>query len=290
MTKRLDSLKRYVEQRDNLRKRFEAEKTGDQTAHLEKVKLFNPIIESQKETSKAIQDKIVAGQESTSNVLVPFVRELEKRNDQVESFQNLPFYNNPLGIEDISHSTPLKEHEVIKVDLDGELLDQTHLENLQDMGLDLPSDVQKKGTYEEAWKLITSQAISIGKCLGDKSKKPDKEKEVSKSREGTLNIYREKIKGLKGAKQFLKKSGKGLQKRKLCKLIRGRGRPRKYPDTIVYSTPDELCEKLNELCIAKESGNTGLDNSIVSILDELLDKKWINKDDYDKMFKNIIKS
>jgi hypothetical protein len=44
---------------------------------------------------------------------------------------------------------------------------------------------------------------------------------------------------------------------------------------------------LIELLTAKKAGNTGLDNTIVSVLDELFDKKWISKDDYDNLFKNI---
>ena len=45
--------------------------------------------------------------------------------------------------------------------------------------------------------------------------------------------------------------------------------------------------KLNEYITAKEAGNTGLDNYINEILDELLEKKCINKDDYDNIFKSI---
>ena len=47
----------YKQQRDFLKQRFEAEKTGDQTLSTERSKLFKPLIELQKEASKAIQDK-----------------------------------------------------------------------------------------------------------------------------------------------------------------------------------------------------------------------------------------
>ena len=45
--------------------------------------------------------------------------------------------------------------------------------------------------------------------------------------------------------------------------------------------------KLNDLATAKEAGNTGLDNTIVSALDELLHNKWVTKDEYDKLSTNI---
>ena len=53
----------------------------------------------------------------------------------------------------------------------------------------------------------------------------------------------------------------------------------------MYKNSDDLIIKLNELVIAKEAGNTGLDNTIISILDELLENKWISKNDYDIIFK-----
>src|SRR6266536_44086 len=271
-----DLAKRYKEQRDALRRRYEVQKTGDQTLFTEQSKLFKPLIEVQKETSKTIGDKITTSQEGLSNVLVPFTRELRKRNEQVETLQNLPYY----GIED-------KPRDIIQVNLDAELLDEIHLKNLQDMMLDLPNEVQEKGTIEEVLKSIKKKNRKLGQFLGKASKKTPEEKEIFKSRLETLKIYRESIIALKGAKRFTDKSGQGVRRRKLCKMKRGRGRPRKYPDTIVYNNPSDLCEKLAELVTAKEAGNTGLDNSINSILDELLVIKSINKVEYDKLFKTI---
>ena len=79
-----------------------------------------------------------------------------------------------------------------------------------------------------------------------------------------------------------------MRKHKLVKMKRGRGRPKLYPDTIIRATPNELCEKLAEFITAKRAGNTGLDNSITSILDELLQFKLISKEKYDVLFKNYI--
>ena len=103
----------------------------------------------------------------------------------------------------------------------------------------------------------------------------------------TMKIYKDSILALKGAEKFTSKSGEGLRKHKLYKLKRGRGRPKKYPDIITCASTDELCEKLVEFDTAKETGNTGLDNSINSILDEMLEIKFINKDEYDILYKNI---
>ena len=60
-----------------------------------------------------------------------------------------------------------------------------------------------------------------------------------------------------------------------------------YPDTIIYNSPNDLCQKLNELVAAKRAGNTGIDNSINAVLDELLNTSAIDKDHFNKLYKNI---
>src|SRR6476661_9155084 len=112
-------IKRYKEQRGLIRKEFQAEKVGNQTQFTDQLKLFKPIIESQKETSKDLQDKLTSNQNTLSNALVPFTNELKRRNDQIDELQALPFYSRE---ESLSHSTPKSKG--IMVDIDGELLDQ----------------------------------------------------------------------------------------------------------------------------------------------------------------------
>ena len=282
-----DKIKRYVEQRDYIIKHFEADKTGEQIQYMDQKKLLKPLLETQ----QVIQDKIVSGQDTLSNALIPFTNELRKRNELVDELQALPFYNVPREIENVpaAHSTPIKN--VIEINLDGELLEQTHRDNLHDLSLELPSEVQKKGNVESVLGTIMSRNRQLGQFLREGNKKTEREslKERYKSQQNTLKIYKEKIEGLHGASQFIKKSGEGLRKisHKLCKLKRGRGRPRKYPDTIFYNTVNDLIQKLDELVAAKRAGNTGLDNSINAVLDELLNTSAIDKDFYNNLFKNI---
>jgi len=70
--------------KDELRQRFEDTKPGDQTFRIDQVKLFKPLIETQKESSKAI----ASSQDVLNNTLLPFTRELHKRNEQVDALQN----------------------------------------------------------------------------------------------------------------------------------------------------------------------------------------------------------
>lgn len=282
--------KKYKDQRDRLKQRFENEKTGDQTLFIDQSKLFKPLIDAQNESSKNIENQVSKGQDLLSDALIPFTRELQKRNEQVDNLQNLPYYNAPLGIEDVAQSTPQKD-QTIHIDLDGGLLNTTDTENLQDMGFPLPSVVQVNGNYDKVLEEIKSKNKSIGQYLRADSKKMDKEKEVYKSQKETLKKYKEKMIALKiSNEQFTvpKKTGKGLNNKKLVKPKRGRGRPKKNePDPIIYISPYDLCQKLHYFWTEKKAGNTGLDNIINSILDELLEIKKIDKTEYNNLYKNI---
>jgi hypothetical protein len=279
--------KKYRQQRDNLQKQFEDQKTGDQNLYRDQARLYKPVIESQKDTSKAIQEKLTAN----NDVLVPFTRELQrkytdlsqliqKNQDQLETMQSLPFYNIP----EIEASTPKKTQESLLIDVDKDLLNDTHRENLNDMKLELPSIVQKIGTFEKTLKDIESRKRSIGQYLKEGSKTSAAEKKMYESQKETLKIYKGVILGLQGALQFVVK-GKGIVRPK-----RGKGRPKVWKDTIVYSSPNDLVRKFMELCTAKSAGNTGLDNVINSVLDELLRIKVINKDGFDKIYTNFFDS
>src|ERR1700761_666979 len=285
--KEVFDIKYYTQQRDALMNSFAADKTGDQTFLTEQTKLFQPLLQSQQQ----IQDKLIENQNATSNVLVPFVSELQKRNNLMEDSQYLPFYNAPLEIQDAPQSTPVKSKLAdVHIDLD-QKLNTSDVENLQDMSLKLPSEVQKEKTFQDALNTAKRERYSIGAQLGKagKQKLSDKERQILESRKATLAKYKDLIKYAQIATehfQVSKKSGTGFV---VCKPKRNRGRPRSRPDPIVYNNPDDLVQKLHEHFVAKEAGNTGLDNAIISMLDELLRIKAINKDDYDNIYKNCFK-
>ena len=284
-----DFVKRYTQQKENLQNHFLSEKTGKQTLYTDQAKLFKPIIDSQKETSENLQNKITTNQDVLTNTIIPFTNEIKRRNDQVDELQSQPFYNAPLGIENVPQSTPKKD---LYVNIDADLLDTTHKENLEYLNdpvlkFPLPSQIQPEN-YDTVLKSITKEKTAI--TNGIKKLEHQGEIEVNMSRHATLEILRQKIKTLqKTYSEFDIKSGKGLQKRerKLCKQKRGKGRPKIHPDPIIYNNANDLVQKLYELIIAKEAGNTGLDNTINAMLDELLETGVINKNDFDKMFKNI---
>src|SRR5207245_978099 len=222
------------------------------------------------------KDKITTRQDTISNVFVPFTRALEKRNDQLETLQDLPYYNIKQGIENVPQSKPQdtpQKSKTIYVYLNNRL-NTTDIENLDSLEFLTPNEVREDGNINDILKRIGKENRAIGQYLGKASKQSDKEKDVFKSQKETLAKYKEIIQDIKRTKQYIvEKEGEGLKEHKLCKQKRGKGRTKIYPDTVVYKNSDDLIIKLNELVIAKEAGNTGLDNTIISILDELLEKK-----------------
>ncbi len=255
MRKSKDFIKEYAEQRDRIKKRFEVERTGEQLQYIDQSKLFKPILESQ----KGIQEKIVSGQDTLSNALTPLVNELTKKNEPLDDLTSL--FHDPREIEDVptAHSTPKQKDAGYSYDLNI-LLDESDRINLGDMSLPLPSEVATgKYKYEDILKQITRLNRQYGQLIGKNSKQEKKLKEMYSSRKDTLEKYKKSILDQMPAGTY--KSGQGLRKRTLCKPKRKRGRPRMYPDTIVYNSANDLCQKLNELVAAKGAGNTGLDNT-----------------------------
>ena len=204
------NLKDYERVKNALKKRFDNERTGDQTMYADQTKLFKPLIDEHKITSKTMQHNLTAGQESLTNTLVPFTEELRKRNVQVDNLQTLPFYNDFPRIENVPQSTPKRNASDFVIDLD-KMLSETDRENLQDMSLPLPSEVIKQGNYEFILEQLKTLNRQCGQFTGKKSKKDEKEKQVYKSRRETLEMYKmsldEQMKALKY------KSGEGLRKR-----------------------------------------------------------------------------
>src|SRR5271165_5029988 len=225
----------YKRLKQTLRDRFENERTGDQELFREQTKILQPLINTQQQTVKAIKDSQDVSSKAITNALLPVVRELERR-EQTDLLMEQPFYREELpAIAQLAHPSP----HILKVDLDTHL-NQTDLENLEDMSFELPSVVFKNKIVEDVLEKIKTENRSIGQKLRKNTKLKPQELEVYHSQKETLRTYREIIEGLQGAEQFVstpKKRGKGLKN--------------KIVDAIYYPNVDDLCVKLIELNAAK---------------------------------------
>jgi hypothetical protein len=259
----------YTRIKKTLRNKFDAERTGDQHLFIEQSKLLQPLIKpllsTQEQTVKAIQERphrpaimpAVISQTSGSTFASPVEAPAPPVRLSLRSPPEAPrAADTALEADD--------EQPLIKIDLDSGLND-TDIRNLQDMKLDLPSVVFKNKQIEETLNKIKTVNRSIGQKLGKSYDATEKEKVIYRSWKETLGNYKQKIQGLEGAKQFV---GQGV-------------------DVIFYPSIEDLCLKLAEFDAAKQAGNTGIDNRINSVLDELLRTQAISKDVYDALYKNI---
>src|SRR6266496_3533295 len=140
--KGMDEFKRLKE---SLKNRFDSERSGEQVFQREQTKAFEPLINIQKETSKATQDKITSVEEARNNALVPLVQEMQRRNDQIDMLASQPFYQQQ-QLPDIPEEKDLEN--IRRIDLDKDL-DDSDIQNLYDMSYQLPSIVFGNKPTEE---------------------------------------------------------------------------------------------------------------------------------------------
>ena len=273
MMKEFD-INRYKKATNEAKKMFRNEKLGNQQSYAHQEKLFKPIIDTTRETTKNLEQKIVDNRQNFNDILVPFTNQLMRANDQREAIQSMPFYTS-----DIVESTPKKDIKIINLDKN---LNDTDLDNLQELELPLPSEVYKNNEIEETLLEIQTKNRKLGQFLRVDSTKTERERIIYESQKDTLKKY----KGiLQSTKEGSKRLGEGLKKKKLVKLKRGRGRP--MGDQVTYyENSNQLFRKLDEYITALHAGNNGVYNTAVSILDELLQIKAISKENYDIIYKN----
>src|SRR6266496_133439 len=278
--KGMDEFKRLKE---SLKNRFDSERSGEQVFQREQTKAFEPLINIQKETSKATQDKIVSAEEARNNALVPLVQEMQRRNDQIDMLASQPFYQQQ-QLPDIPEEEILED---IRIDLDKNLND-SDIQNLNEMSYQLPSVLfgnksteEVKDALEETLANIKTKERSLRIKKSSGKSKREERTEMYTSQYKTLRKYEERLKHIGASLNLIastpkKKSGEGLKSKK-----------EKSVDVIICSNPADIYQQLQKFCTAKEAGNTGVDNHINSCLDKLLKEKAIDMDDYKNLYKEI---
>src|SRR5271165_4767913 len=188
----IKSIEVYTKIKETLRNRFESERTGDQDLFVQQTKVLQPLINAtttptstQKEsltTLKALQEN-----QNITN------QELQRRNELAQqqmqalaaaaaaepSFMTQAFSSPQASAPQASAAG---EPTIINLNAN---LNETDIENLQDLSLELPSEVFKNKTIEEVLERIKTENRSIGQLVGTKSKLTEKEKEIKKSQHET---------------------------------------------------------------------------------------------------------
>src|SRR5437870_8887518 len=145
MMKKID-INRYKKAKNDAKQMFLNEKLGNQQSYESQAKLFKPIIDTTKEASKNLEQKleqtIADDRQNLNNVLVPLTNQLMRANDQREAIQAMPFYTSDILEEEEKYRESTPKKNVIKIDLDKDL-NTTDIENLDLLNVDLDKDKKK---------------------------------------------------------------------------------------------------------------------------------------------------
>ena len=223
----------YKRLKQTLRDRFESEKTGDQSLLEEQTKKYKPLLSSQQEISKTMQDvanQIVESQnegQAALQPLLPLLQNIQRAQlaapgqpgQQALAMAMSPSqYATPQmsltghasGQDSTSHiPIPIgpvsSRKDIIRVNLD-EGLDQHDIDNLNDMKLPLPSKVYETNAVEQTLQSVKSHNKSIGQYLGigPASKGISKDnKKILESQRTTLLKYRGLLENTESAKKLI---------------------------------------------------------------------------------------
>ena len=94
------------------------EKLGKQQSYESQAKLFKPIIDTAKETSKELQQQIVDNRTNLNNVLVPFTNQLIEASNDRAAIKAMPFYDSDIQQERFMESIPKRDTSGMVIDLD----------------------------------------------------------------------------------------------------------------------------------------------------------------------------
>ena len=160
----------YGKTREEAKRHFLAKKRGEQDLFTEQFQLYKPIIESTKEYEK----NLISGQHEMIEQIVPALRT-----------RNLP------QLEFDAHSSPIPKPAIRTIDLDGELLNQTHRENLQDMSLELPSEAYAMNSIENALKKINKMNRSLGVFRNEFKENRERTRSIQITKTNFTNLRKE---------------------------------------------------------------------------------------------------
>jgi len=244
--------KKSVKAQKELKKEFQEQRSGEQLFQEKSAKLFAPITTELQKDSLQLQNEVRQGKQAILD-------------SQSRMLEYNPYYDSSIDKSKTEEDAPpIRYYDI------NQYLDEDDREILEMWHLPLPSDIDKND-IDTIKKQVTSHNRSIGQKLSNinKDKNTDEQNRVYERQRQTLEKYREALEIIKPASKYQK--GEGLKKRVMMK--KPRGRPKIYHDIVYYNDANDLVSKLENYIVAKRAGNTGVDNIIINILDELLEKK-----------------
>jgi hypothetical protein len=196
--------------RGNLQKQI-SERGGEQQLYLDQSKKYKPLTDVTLESTKELKDQISKAQESTTEALVPLTREIQRRNDIIEDFQQLPITAPEPAAE------PKRQSKIDFIGNPNAGFTADELNSLDQMGFKSPTEAM--GNESEIVSIIeeVNHEIYVLAGLGKSNNKKRSEDEKLKynNEKEILKKYRERLRDFTKAQKegvlTKPKSGKGVR-------------------------------------------------------------------------------
>ena len=250
--------------RKRLQKKFINEKLGEDVLQYEAAKLFKPLTEAQEVSTAATTQK------------------LDKVVDTLERLPaQLAIEENPIQslFTERALPAPPKKDTIVDPDINMDL------DILRRYGFKPPSQVSPSESED-----IQKRTINYNRVLGQTKRytSSQEDKDAITKEIKSLTEYRERLKLLSKGQELIVK-GKGMKKSYKKPKHKGKAKPHKLGGTLkYYDDPDVLVQQFHLLVASKQAGNTGVDNEISVIIDELVRKGYITKTEAVQLDKSIL--
>ena len=264
----------FLKTKRNIQQHSLAEKTGDQEFATQMSKMFKPLIDTQREVVK----EVIENMPSLPAITFPAFPSIRAAHDDDDESQE----EEPTNIGSIAGKYLMKFASKDGVDKTFGLYDKDGAFYMGDKQVLISgnnlivNDKEYQGT-PGLWELITSktpdseiftdgdyeqyQNILVETNAMRQNNDPTSTKPKG-SRGQKWRVYVKPIWDMYKTSEDIEKDGSGI---------------------ILPSDPSALLERFDLLVASKQAGNTGVQNEIVSILDELLRQKIIDRNQYKNM-------
>ena len=301
--KREELIKDFIETRKRIKDNFIARKVGESEYQTGLTKLFKPVTETQKETTKEITKAQKETAEKFTSELLPIREGVEELPTKL--FRKI-FPSIEIKASDIINLGPLAVNALLQaftknnVDLtfgiyaqDGKFKIGNKEVNIEDNNITV-DDITFEGT-PGFWELVTSkdpkpenyteedkdkyQRLVILTNTAYKSNNPTQNKPKASKSKKWKDIIKPIWEAIKKQKEEeYKEFEEEYEEDEEYTLS-----PIKGTDLILPSDPNALLERFDLLFSSKKAGHTGVKNEIVAILDELKRQGVIKINEYKKL-------
>ena len=262
----------FLKTKRNIQQHSLAEKTGDQEFSTQMSKMFKPLIDTQREVGEKVQQSIEKMPQPLPAITFPAFPSIRADDDESQGEE-------PTNIGSIAGKYLMKFASKDGVDKTFGLYDKDGAFYMGDKQVLISgnnlivNDKEYQGT-PGLWELITSKTpdreiITDGDyeqyqniLVETNAMRQNNDSKSTKPKGSRSEKWKVYVKPIWDMYKDMEKDGSGI---------------------ILPSDPSALLERFDLLVASKQAGNTGVQNEIVSILDELLRQKIIDRNQYKNM-------